>query len=147
VRNITLIMFAVAALSGGSAVAQGQAQGPSLACAASLELPTRGLLASGAGTSGVVEATVHIGSGGHPAEVKLTGGNGALQGEVRVALSLSTFAEDCEGRDIKLVYAFELQDPATDSIVPPAVRFVWPNRFEFVFRRVKPSIDHANTKQ
>lgn len=141
-RNLTVTILTITAVTGcGPARAQRVGQASDLACAVSLELPTRGLLAAGAGSSGVVEATLRIGDGGQPAEVKLTGGNGALQGEVRVALGLSTFAKECKGRDIQLVYSFELQDPPTDAIIPPAVRFVWPNRFEVVFRRVKPNID------
>jgi hypothetical protein len=74
-----------------------------------------------------------------PAYANLTGGNDALQAEVRVAVNLSRFKPECKGRKIEIVYVFTLQDPPTDTVIPPAVRFVPPNRFELTFRRVKPN--------
>ena len=124
-----------------------QAQEPSveqdLSCISFLELPTRGLLAAGAGTSGTVHVAAEIGKEGQLSKLTLTGGNPGLQGEVRVAMNLSQFAVRCHDRTVGLVFAFTLEDPPTDSIIPPGVRFVPPNRFELVFRRVKPSYDPA----
>jgi hypothetical protein len=115
-------------------------------CISSLELPTRGLLAAGAGASGTVHVAAEIGKEGQLAKLTLTGGNPGLQGEVRVAMNLSRFAARCHYRTVGFVFAFTLQDPPTDSITPPGVRFVPPNRFELVFRRVKPSYDPAPPK-
>ena len=53
-------------------------------------------------------------------------------------------AAHCEDRTIEFVFAFKLEDPPTDHIVPAAVRFVPPNRFELVFRRIKPILDLAS---
>ena len=117
--------------------------GPDLSCISSLELPTRGLLAAGAGTSGTVHAAAEIGKEGQLSKLRLTGGNPGLQGEVRVAMNLSQFAARCHDRTVECVFGFTLEDPPTDSIIPPGVRFVPPNRFELVFRRVKPSYDLA----
>ena len=55
-------------------------------------------------------------------------------------MNLSQFAARCEDRTIEFVFAFKLEDPPTDHIVPPAVRFVPPNRFELIFRRIKPDL-------
>lgn len=116
---------------------------PDLSCFSSLELPTRGLFAAGAGTSGSVIAAAEIGRGGKLSKLRLTGGNPGLQGEVRVAMNLSQFAAKCHGQTVKVVFGFILEDPPIDHIIPPGVRFVPPNRFELVFRRVKPSYDPA----
>jgi hypothetical protein len=115
-------------------------------CIDFLELPTRGLLAAGAGTSGTVRAVAKIGKKGQLSKLTLTGGNRGLQGEVRVAMNLSRFAGKCQGRSVEFVFAFTLEDPPTDSIIPPGVRFVPPNRFELIFRRVKPIVDFAPSK-
>jgi hypothetical protein len=117
-----------------------------LSCVESLELPTRGLLAAGAGKSGTVTAAIHIGDGGQVDSVELTGDNNILKGEVRVAVNLSHFAPKCSGREFRVVFAFTLEDPPTDSIIPPAVKFVPPNRFELTFRRLKPIVDPAPRK-
>jgi len=66
--------------------------------------------------------------------------------EVRVALELSQFDTTCRGRVIAIVFDFTIEDPPTDSIVPPGVKFVPPNRFELVFRRVKANFDPAPTE-
>jgi hypothetical protein len=116
-------------------------------CVNTLELPTRGLLASGAGNSGVVHAVADIGKDGKVAHLQLNGGNPGLQAEVRVAMDLSKFATKCHGRALEFVFAFTLEDPPIDSLRPPAVRFVPPNRFELVFKRVKPDhylVPHKN---
>ena len=112
-----------------------------LSCVSSLELPTRGLLAAGAWSSGTILALGQIGKRGQLSKLQLRGGNRGLQGEVRVAMSLSQFNARCEGRTVEFAFAFTLEDPPTDNIVPPVVRFVPPNRFELIFRRVKPSYD------
>lgn len=125
-----------------------QAQKPEsrvdLSCIGSLELPTHGLLAARAPHSGIVVATIKIGSGGALSKVKLAGDSPILEGEVRVALDNSSFTSRCAGRTLEFVFAFTLEDPPTDSILPPAARFLPPNRFEFVFRRVKPNLDSAS---
>jgi hypothetical protein len=115
-------------------------------CIDFLELPTRGLLAAGAGTSGTVRAVAQIGKEGQLSKLTLTGGNRGLRGEARVAMNLSRFAAKCQGRSVEVVFAFTLEDPPTDSIIPPGVRFVPPNRFELVFRRVKPNIDFVPSR-
>jgi hypothetical protein len=110
-------------------------------CIKSLELPTRGLLAARAGTSGTVGAVVFVGKDGKIEKLDLTGGNNILQAEVRVAMELSSFDGACQGKRIPLTFDFTLTDPPTDNILPPAVKFVPPSRFELTFRRVKPNID------
>ena len=117
-----------------------------LSCVDALELPTRGLIAAGAGSSGVVHAVARIGEAGKLSNLRLEGGNRGLRGEVRVAMNLSQFAAKCRDRTIDFVFAFTLEDPPTDSIIPPGVRFVPPNRFELVFREVKPNYDPAPPK-
>lgn len=114
-----------------------------LSCVDYLELPTRGLIAAGAGSSGVVHAVARIGADGKLSDLRLDGGNRGLRGEVRVAMNLSKFAAKCLDRTMDFVFAFTLEDPPTDSIIPPGVRFVPPNRFELVFRKVKPFFDLA----
>jgi hypothetical protein len=89
---------------------------------------------------------VQIGTKGRLAKLKLTGGNMALQSEVRVAMNLSRFAAECQGQAIEFVFTFKLEDPATSTIVPPAVHFVPPNRFILTFRRVRQNIETAPTK-
>jgi hypothetical protein len=110
-------------------------------CVKSLELPTRGLLAARAGTSGTVHATGRIGEDGQLDKLDLTDANRILQGEVRVAMNLSKFDARCKGQSVEFIFAFTLEGPATDYIIPPAVRFAPPNRFELTFRRVKPNVD------
>ncbi len=114
-----------------------------LSCVDALELPTRGLSAAGARESGVVDAVAHIGKDGRLSRLQLAGGNRALQGEVRVAMNLSKFAAACHDRMIEFVFSFTLEGPPVDSILPPGVRFVPPNRFELVFRQLKPIYDVA----
>lgn len=87
-----------------------------------------------------------IGKKGQLSKLTLTGGNPGLRGEARVAMNLSRFAAKCQGRSLEFVFAFTLEDPPTDSIIPPGVRFVPPNRFELIFRRVKPIVDFAPSK-
>ncbi len=114
-----------------------------LRCVSSLELPTHGLFAARAPSSGTVSATFEVAPGGTVSKLQLsTEGppHDELGGEVRVALDGSRFAERCVGRHLTFVFSFTLQDdPPTDSILPPTVRFLPPNRFELVFRRVKPN--------
>jgi hypothetical protein len=112
-----------------------------LSCVTSLELPTHGLLAAAAAESGTVDAEFYLDADGQVSKLELRGGNPGLRGEVRVAIELSKFAARCKGRQLKFIFAFTLEDPPTDSILPPAVRFVPPNRFELTFRRVKPNYD------
>ena len=110
-------------------------------CIKSLELPTRGLMAARAGASGTVDAVVLVRTDGKIEKLDLTGGNNNLQAEVRVAMELSTFDSTCQGQRILLTFDFTLTDPPADNILPPAVKFVPPSRFELTFRRVKPNID------
>jgi len=112
-----------------------------LSCVKYLELPTRGLLAAGAGGSGTVHAVAEVGGDGQMAKLRLTGGNSGLQGEVRVAMNLSRFTSSCSNRSVEFVFVFALEDPPTESVIPPGVRFVPPNRFDLVFRKVKPNYD------
>lgn len=114
-----------------------------LSCVASLELPTQGLFAARAATSGTVTAVISLDAGGRLAALKLTGNDEFLKGEVGVSLSGSRFTPKCRHRSVEVIYSFTLEDPATDLIIPPAVRFVPPNRFELTFRRVKPNVDPA----
>jgi hypothetical protein len=115
-----------------------------LSCVSSLELPTRGLLAAGAGASGIVHVFARIGRDGRLSNLKLDGGNPGLQGEVGVAINLSRFAVKCQDRTVEFIFAFTLEDPPTDSIIPPGVRFIPPNRFELVFRRLRPNYDPSS---
>jgi hypothetical protein len=137
--KLTLATFYV--LLGPFLTAQEPILDKSLSCVASLELPTHGLLAARAGTSGTVAAIIRVAEGGAVSALELAGGNDILQAEVRVAVKLSTFDRKCQGRSVQIIYAFTLEDPATDSIIPPAVRFIPPNRFELTFRKVKPNIE------
>jgi len=107
-------------------------------CVRSLELPTRGLFAARAGTSGSVHVVVWIAKDGQVGKLDLTGANPILQAEVRVAMNLSKFDSRCEGQSLEFSFAFRLEAPPTDNIIPPAVQFIPPNRFELTFRRVKP---------
>ncbi len=76
--------------------------------------------------------------------MQFTSDDPALEREVQIALNLSKFKKSCAGRKFELVFSFELADPPADSVLPPDVRFLPPNRFELVFRRVKPNIDPAS---
>lgn len=128
------------------APAFGQAgrQSGDLFCVSSLELPTHGLLAARAPRSGIVKALVLIGPRGIPSDVFFTSDDTALEREVQIAINLSRFKRSCQGRKVELVFSFELTEPATDSILPPEVRFLPPNRFELIFRRVKSNLDPAS---
>jgi hypothetical protein len=95
----------------------------------------------------LVHAAARISADGKLSKLRLDGGNRALQGEVRVAMNLSQFATKCHDRTIDFVFAFTLEGPPTDSIIPPGVRFVPPNRFELVFRKVKPWLDIAPPRE
>ena len=139
--SILLKVWALSAVAAVSVLAQEPMPGTNLACIESLTLPTRGLLAARAGHSGTVEAVVNVTSADSPPEVILHGDNPLLEGEVQVALSLSRFGPRCAGSRISFSFVFKLEDPPTDSIVPPAVRFMPPNRFELTFRRVKANLD------
>ena len=130
---VVLSMPCVPIIRGQEPTSEGQ-----FSCVNFLELPTRGLLASGAGKSGVVRAVIDIGKDGTVSHLQLDGGNPGLRAEVRVAMELSKFAAKCHDRSVEFVFAFTLEDPPVDSIRPPAVRFVPPNRFELIFKRVKP---------
>jgi hypothetical protein len=112
-----------------------------LSCFDVLELPTPGFFAAGAPASGTVEVRAYIGAGGAISKLELAGESVALKAEVNVAMQLSHFAPRCSGRTISVVFAFTLEDPPSDSIIPPIARFRPPNRFELTFRRVKPNID------
>lgn len=110
-------------------------------CTKSLELPTKGLFAAGAKTSGTIEAVVRISKDGLVDQLHLTGRDPDLQAEVRAVMSLSKFDSRCVGQSLKFVFAFTVEDPATDNIIPPRVQFMPPNRFQLTFRRVKPNFD------
>src|ERR1700682_6109828 len=84
-----------------------------LSCVDSLELPTRGLFAAGAGKSGIVYAIAHIGKDGQLSRLELNGGGPRLQAEVRVAMGLSRFTAQCNDRTVEFVFAFTLEGPAT----------------------------------
>jgi hypothetical protein len=120
-------------------IAQQTAARAEPSCVSWLELPTRGLLAARAPASGTVQAVVYIGEGGRPSKVELTGGNRWLEGEVRVAMLASVFASRCQGRTLKFIFGFTIEDPPADELIPPGVRFVPPNRFDLVFRRLRPN--------
>jgi hypothetical protein len=115
-------------------------------CIESLELPTRGLLAARSPTSGTVRAEVHIGDQGRTEKLVLTGGNPFLEGEVHVALKGSRFAPRCQGRKLEFVFGFTMEEPARYDLIPPAVRFIPPNRFELIFKRLKPHFDHTGPR-
>ena len=141
--TILLSPLLAGALAIGS-YAQTTAPETDLSCVSSLHLPTVGFFAAGAGTSGTVEAVIHIAENDQPATVELSGGNPGLRGEVQVAMDLSHFKDSCPGRTVRIVFAFTLEDPAVDAILPPLVRFIPPNRFELTFQKRKPSLDPAS---
>jgi len=134
----TLVGLVVCAASFAIKGAQVSTSDTDLSCIASLALPTTGAFAARAGTSGTVRATITIGKGGELAKLDLDGKNPVLNAEVRVAMNMSAFVARCEDRTIAILFSFTLKDPMTDYILPPAVRFVPPNRFELTFSRVKP---------
>src|SRR5882724_993393 len=113
---------------------QGPALDRNLSCVASLELPTQGLFAARAATSGTVTALIRLDSSGRLAALQLTGSDEFLKADVSVSLNLSRFTTRCGNRNVEVIYSFTLEDPATDWIIPPAVRFAPPNRFELTFR-------------
>jgi hypothetical protein len=135
-----LVQLSLCFLCGGFLQAQKPVADTDLSCVRSLELPTRGLAAARSDASGTVSARVHVGAGGKIASLDLDGGTLALRAEVEVAMSLSEFSGKCQGRAVGFVFHFTLEGPAMDYIVPPGVRFLPPNRFELIFRRVKPSV-------
>jgi hypothetical protein len=112
-----------------------------LSCVSSLELPTHGLLAARARQSGTVTASLQIGPGGSLAKSHFASDDPALEREVQIALNLSRFKKSCAGKKVEIIFSFELEDPPADSVLPPDVRFLPPNRFELVFRRVSPNLD------
>lgn len=140
------LMAALAFCSAISSVsrAQGADARFDLSCVSSLELPTRGLLATMAEDSGTVSVSIEIGGAGRLSKLNVTGGNPALQGEARVAMNLSRFATACSGRTLEFKFTFKLENPPTDHIIPPGVRFLPPNHFELIFRRLKPILDPAS---
>jgi hypothetical protein len=140
-------MVAICFLYCNTILAQQQRSSSDLSCITSLELPTHGFLAARAPNSGIVHASVEIGPEGRLSKVQLTTDSSmseGLEGEVRVALGDSHFAQRCVGRTLRFVLSFKLEDPPTDSILPPTVRFVPPNRFDLVFRRLKSNLDPAS---
>jgi len=140
-NRLMQIGVCAAALFCERAHAQIAPQKGDLSCVVSLDLPTHGILAARAPNPGTVHATLSIGPGGRLTKMLLatdTARPEGLEAEVSIALRGSDFAARCDGRQIELFFAFSLQDPAVDSILPPAVRSVPPNRFEITFRRVKP---------
>ena len=114
-----------------------------LGCVGALELPTRSILSSRAVTSGTVIVTVQVGIDGKAAQIDMLGESAALKGEVQVAMTLSTFLPKCAGKKLELVFAFKLEDPPSESILPPGVRYMPPNRFELIVRKVKANQDAA----
>ena len=143
----TRIVVLLVVCASSAALAQDAATTTDLSCVTSLKLPTHGFLAARAGTSGVVTAKIHIGDAGRVAELRFVSDNRYLQGEVQVAIELSTFAAQCDGRVLELVFSFTLEDPPADTIIPPAVQFLPPNRFALIFRRVKPSHDPGSPRR
>jgi hypothetical protein len=144
-NDVTFAITIIGAIGLFASIAWTQPKDDSnLGCVKSLEVPTRGLFAARAGVSGTVEVAVEVGKDGQPEKWGLMGDNQILKGEAQVAVSLSRFLPACEGRMVKIVFAFTLEDPPSDSILPPAVRFIPPNRFELTFRRVKPNLDPAS---
>ena len=121
--------IALCVVSAAMLQAQTPASNTDLSCVRTLSLPTTGAFAARAGTSGSVRAAVAIGKKGEMARLDLDGENPVLNAEVRVAMSLSQFAERCENRTLILMFAFTLKDPMTDYIAPPAVSYIPPNRF------------------
>jgi hypothetical protein len=140
-RRIVFVTLLASIAAVGSGLADESGPTADLSCVKSLDLPTHGIIASGSPESGVVTAEIQVGEKGDLADLRLSGGNQLLQGEVRVAIQLSTFAAQCKGRVLKFLFSFTLQEPATDSILPPAVQYLPPNRFELTFRRRKPTYD------
>lgn len=128
-------------------LARGQSAWSSLSCISSLELPTRGLAAARASGSDTVVATVRVGTRDALPKIELVGGDLGLKTEVEVALRESKFSDRCTGKDIKLIFEFRLQDPPTENITPPVVRFLPPNRFLLIFRRVAPVVDLAPARR
>lgn len=125
-------------------MAQQGSESADFSCVNSLELPTRGLFAARAPGSGSVRAMVTIGKEGTLSKMQFTTDGPApqvLEAEVRVALDSSRFEQRCSGRTLEFVFSFRVEDPPTDFILPPAVRFQPPNHFELVFRRVKANLD------
>lgn len=141
-RGAALVLMALSL--NAPCVAQQQPAGfADLVCTTSLMLPTHGILAATATASGVVTTEGKIAVDGEIADLEIHGGDLALQSEVRIAMQLSKFAARCKGRKVRFIFSFTLQDPPTDSILPPEVHFLPPNRFELTFRRRKPNLDPA----
>jgi outer membrane biosynthesis protein TonB len=130
--------------SGGSAAQQAKSFEGS--CIRWLELPTRGLLAARAERSGTVHAAIEISNDGRATSVRLTSDNPLLKSEVQVAIQQSRFDPSCSGKTMEFIFAFTLEGAPADSLIPPGVRFIPPNRFEFVFRRLKRSVDPASRR-
>ena len=140
-NGLSLCIGICTALSLASVQAQVAPKKEDLSCVVSLDLPTHGILAARSPNPGTVHATLSIGREGKPTKILMTTDTPSpegLEAEVGIALRDSQFAPSCDGRQLEFFFAFSLQDPPVDSILPPAVRFVPPNRFELTFRRVKP---------
>lgn len=144
--RLTSLFLLGCCLCSFAARAQARESRVDLSCVTALELPTHGLLAARAPRSGTVHATIEIGPGGDISRINFASDSPTLEGEVRVALNLSRFSQHCAGRSVDFVFSFTLEDPPTDYILPPSTRFVPPNRFEFIFRRVKASVDPSSSK-
>jgi hypothetical protein len=61
-------------------------------------------------------------------------------------MNASRFEAACVGRKVEFVFEFTLEDPPEVILIPPGVRFIPPNRFALVFRRLKPVIEHPSPK-
>jgi hypothetical protein len=112
-----------------------------LSCVLSLHLPTD-IDATKAEQSGVV--TVQIRRLAPDAvDISVSGGSPALQSDVRASMALSHFTGRCKDPE-EYIFAFSFLDPQTDSLLPPSVSFLPPNRFEMTFRRRKPISNAAS---
>jgi len=143
VRTTILLASCCAAALPLLCTAQGSMPLHELGCVGALELPTRSILSARAVTSGTVIVTVQVGIDGKAAQIDMLGESAALKGEVQVAMTLSTFLPKCAGKKLELVFAFKLEDPPSESILPPGVRYMPPNRFELIVRKVKANQDAA----
>jgi len=114
-----------------------------LACVQTLALPTQGVFAPHASSSAAVRVMVTIGEGGRVKEAVLRGGDKILQAEVKAALELSEFRTDCASKTEEITFSFKLIDPPVSAMLPPAVRFIPPNTFEIVYRRIRPRVEWA----
>ena len=100
---------------------QGRVPHGDLSCMSSLELPTHGLLAARASSSGTVKASLQVGPRGSLSKTTFTSDDPILEREVQIALGLSVFGKRCAGRTLEVVFSFLLQDPPRYLTLPPAV--------------------------